>query len=73
MKFRIFLGPLLVWGLAGSALAADTTLTPPSGGSVVINSAAATPALRVSPGRLVQLPGLPTAAAYSGVQVAGSG
>ena len=55
MKSRIFLGPLLVWVLAGSALAADTTLTPPSGGSVVINSAVATPALRVSPGRLVQV------------------
>ena len=46
MKFRLFAGPLLAWALAGSGFAADMTLTPPSGGSVVINSAAATPGPR---------------------------
>ena len=45
-------------------LAADVTLTPPSGGSVVIQSAPATPALRIAPGPTVQLPGLPSAAEY---------
>ena len=45
-------------------LAADVTLTPPSGGSVVIQSAPATPALRIAPGTTVQLPGLPSAAEY---------
>ncbi len=50
--------------LSATAGAADMTLTPPSGGSVVIQSAPATPALRVAPGPTVQLPGLPGAAEY---------
>ena len=67
MKFQIFAGSLLAWGLVGSPLAADVTMTPPSGGSVVINSSASTPGLLVAPGRQVQVPGLPSAASYSSV------
>ena len=63
MTFRPCLVGLTV-ALSTSAGAADVTLTPPSGGSVVIQSAPATPALRVAPGPLVQLPGLPAAAEY---------
>lgn len=50
---------------AGSALAADVTLTPPAGGNVVINAAPGTPALVVQPDQQVSLPGLPAAATYS--------
>jgi hypothetical protein len=56
----------LVLAIAGATVhAADTTLTPPAGGKVVIHSEPGTPALQVSPGRQVQVPGLPTAATYT--------
>ena len=67
MNFRLVTGAVLAWGLAGQAFAADMTLTPPAGGSVVVNSATATPGLKVAPGRQVQMPGLPSAASYSSV------
>ena len=54
----------LAAALCTRAGAADVTLTPPPGGSVVIQSAPATPGLRVAPGPQVQLPGLPAAAEY---------
>jgi len=54
------------WAIAAlvgvPALAADITLTPPPGGSVVLNSNPDTPALRAGPGG-VQLPGLPNTSA----------
>jgi len=49
----------------GTALAADVTVSPPAGGSVVINSAPGSPALVVQPGQQVRLPGLPAANAYA--------
>ncbi len=44
--------------LAGPAVGADITFTPPPGGGVVLNSSAGTPGLRVGPSG-VQLPALP--------------
>ncbi|MFO1178919.1 MAG: hypothetical protein U1E79_11320 [Ottowia sp.] len=61
---------LLATGLTtvgAAAPAANVTVTPPSGGSVVINSAPATPALVVMPDGRVQVPGLVTAPQYPGV------
>lgn len=68
MKIRLITWPAVAaLGLVGSAFGADMALTPPAGGSLVINSSAGTPALKVSPGRVVQLPGLPGAANFSSV------
>ncbi|MEZ5643047.1 MAG: hypothetical protein R3E70_13595 [Burkholderiaceae bacterium] len=53
--------------LCGPALAADVTLTPPSGGNVVINSDTGMPGLIVAPGQQVQVPGLAGAPTYSSV------
>lgn len=66
MTFRLGLtGLASAVVFTGSALAADVTMTPPTGGNVVINSAPATPALVVQPAQQVKLPGLPAAAVYT--------
>lgn len=68
MKSRFSLNVLLFAALsATSTFAADVTITPAPGGGVTINSAAGTPAIKVMPGPIVQMPGLPSAASYSNV------
>ena len=57
MKFQLGMWTMAAF-LAGPALAADITFTPPPGGGVVLNSSAGAPGLRVGPSG-VQLPALP--------------
>lgn len=68
MKSRFSLNVLLLAALsATSTFAADVTITPAVGGGVTINSAAGTAAIKVMPGQIVQMPGLPSAPSYSNV------
>ncbi len=68
MKFSLQIMRTLVAVVVLSALsatAADVTITPASSGSVIINVAPGTAALKIAPDRTVQLPGLPGSPAYT--------
>lgn len=64
MKKYLGLVALVAAMYASTSVAADVTLTPPAGGSVVIQSDDGAPGLRVAPGQQVQLPGLPASGTY---------